>query len=382
VSLFQTRAVFASFALLIACDGGGDPDGGPGQPDGGPIADAGTDAGPQVDAGPAPTFIARLANNVPGHAAVEVCMWTAVGGTIVPANAPGVLLTAGDVVVPFRGVSSYIEGNPFFIAYDVVDFRVALYPAEGFGGTCPNDPEAGGAPDAVLIDTILGADLEADGRYTILATGFDEGTLGAADGELPSRCGPTLDQPCDEAAAARLVLASDDLSDPAEGMARLRVSAQVPNVAPAGFNVCYDADLVPSASERGVCSEPAPATDPTLLFANVTYGSVTDYAEIDPIQPTSALAPGVGGGIYLVLETTGTTGCPPFSALPAPLQRCYPMIAAFPPPPPPSENIRPNIAAGDVSTIFIAGAAGLSGAGAPDASSMRRWQDNIVAAAP
>lgn len=375
------NAAVGCFALaLAACDGGDSSDGGvdAAEP---PIPDGGTDAGAQVDAGPAPTFIARLGNNVPGHAAVEVCMWTSVGGRIVPAGAPGVLLTGGDVVVPFRGVSPYIAGNPFFIAYDVVDFRVALYPAEGFSGTCPNDPEAAGAPDAVVIGTILGADLEADGRYTILATGFDEGTLGAAEGELPSRCGATLDQPCDEATAARLVLVADDLSDPPADMARLRVSAQVPNV-PAGFNVCYDADLVPSATERGVCSEPVPTTDPALLFANVTYGTVTEYTDVDPIQPTGALSPGVGGGIYLVLETTGSTGCPPFSALPAPLQRCYPMIAAFPPPPPPSENIRPNLAAGDVSTIFIAGAAGLSGAEAAYGSSMLLWQDNFAPAAP
>src|SRR5690606_24003006 len=145
---------------------------------------------------------------------------------------------------------------------------------------------------------------------------------------------------------------------------------------PAGFNVCYDPDLVPSPTERGVCSEPASESDPTLLFANVTYGTVTHYTEVDPLQPTGALSPGVGGGIYLVLETTGSTGCPPFDALPAPLQRCYPMIAAFPPPPPPSDNIRPNLAAGDVSTIFIAGAAGLSGAEAAYASSMILWQDN------
>lgn len=379
----RTIAIHASLALLVAaCDGEGlrdaGVDAGPGED--AATADAGADAGQQADAGPAPTFVARLVNNIPGHAAVDVCMWTSVGGTIVPADTPGVLLTAGDVVVPFRGVSSYIEDNPFFIAYDVVDFRVALYPAEGFSGTCPDDPSAAGAPDAALIGTILGADLEADGRYTILAAGFDEGTLGAAEGELPSRCGVTLDQPCDETTAARLFLVRDDLGAPGDGRAKLRISSQVPNVAPAGFNVCYDADLVPSTTERGVCSEPDPTTDPVVLAANVTYGSVTEYAEVDPIQPTSALALGVGGGIYLVLETTGSTGCPPFSELSAPAQRCYPILAAFPPPPPPSENIRPHVAAGDVSTLFIAGAAGLSGAEAPYAASMLLWQDNFAAA--
>jgi len=365
------------FALTVAaCDGEGGEDAGiDASTSTGPDAallDSGVDAD-RPDAGPAPTFVARLANNIPGHAAVDVCMWMSVEGAIVP---PGVLLTAGDVVVPFRGVSSYIEGNPFFIAYDVVDFRVALYPAEGFSGTCPADPSAADAPDAAVVGTILGADLEADGRYTILATGFDEGTLGAAEGELPSVCGATLDQPCDETTAARLLLVRDDLSEPAEGKARLRVSSQVPN-APAGFNVCYDPDLVPSPSEPGVCSEPAPAEDPTLLFGNVAFGTVTDYAELDPIQPTGELSPGVGGGIYLVLEGGGA-GCPPFSALPEPLQRCYPILAAFPSPPP-SDNIRSNLAAGDVSTIFISGAAGASGADATYTSSMLLWQDDLAA---
>lgn len=371
----STATVAITLMLALAgCDADGDADAGPTEPDAAhPQPDAGADAGPELDAGPPETFVARFVNNIPGHTAVDVCMWTTVEDAIVPADTPGLLLTPGDVVVPFRGVSSYIEDSPFFLAYDVVDFLVALYSAGDFEGTCPSDPIADDAPSAVHIGTILGAELVPDARFTIIAAGLVEGTLGAADGQLPSRCGPTLDAPCDEADAARLFLVRDDPSEPGPGEARLRVSNQITN-APAGFNVCYDPDLVPSPSEPGVCAEPASSTEPTLLFANVIPRSVTDYHDLDPIAPSDDPAPGVGGGLYLVLDPTGSTGCPPFDALPPDAQRCYPILDAFPSPPP-SENIRPSLRAGDVSTLFLSGAAGASD---PYGASMLLWQDNFA----
>lgn len=367
---------FASLfvGLVAACDGDGSPD--DGGLDASPardatVHDAGGDAGPQPDAGPAPLFSARLANNLPGHAALEVCMWMSVEGTLVP---PGVLLTSGDLVVPFRGVSSYIEDNPFFIAYDVVDFRVALYSAEDFPNRCPDDPDAADTLAPVLMDTIRGAELEEDGRYTILATGLARGTFGAEADALPALCGPSFDQPCDQEAGvdARLLIVRDDPSGPPPDKARLRVSSQVPNV-PEGFDVCFDPDLVPNPSEQGRCDDANPEGEPTLLFSSVLYGTVTDYTVVDPLLPSDAPAPDVGGGIYLA---PGGSDCPPFDALPEPLQRCYPTLAAFPSPPP-SDNIRPHLSAGDVSTLFIAGAAGLEGADAPYAPSMVLWLDNL-----
>lgn len=359
-----------SMLALAGCDGEGEPDGGPPQQDAAPSGyDAGVDAGSVVDAGPPQTFVARLVDDIPGYAALEVCMWTTVEETIVPADSPGLLLTPGDVVVPFRGVSSYIEDNPFFLAYDVVDFLVALYSASDFEGVCPNDPRVEGAPAAVLIEAIRGTELVPDARFTIIAAGLAEGTLGAADGQLPSLCGPAFDAPCDETAAARLVMVRDEQTEPAPGEARLRVSNQVMN-APAGFHVCFDADLVPSESEPGVCAEPASSGEPTLLFGDVMPGAVTPYADLDPILPSDAPGPGVGGGLYLV---PGAGDCPPFDALPPEAQRCYPILDAFPSPPP-SENIRPKLRPGDVATLFIGGAAGAS---APYGASMLLWRDNL-----
>ncbi len=353
--------------------------------------DAGRDAGPDAgapDAGPPQTFTARLVNDVPGYAAVEVCMWLTVDGVIVPSDTPGILLTAGDLVVPFRGVSSYIRSD-FFVASPLVDFLVALYDAASFGGTCPNDPTAAGAPRAALLDRIVGADLAVGATYSIIARGFDAGTLGAEEGELPSLCDPLMGftQPCsEEATGARLLLVEDDLSEPAEGRARLRIANMVPNVQPLGFMVCYDPELVPSPdmamAARGACVEASTTVDPVALTpAPVVFGAVTDYVERDPLQPTlPGIPPGVGGGIYLAPVPPTATSCPPFGALP--VQRCLPILGVFPTPPG-SDNIQPNLEAGDVTTLFIQGALGVTEAADPREEDYRvklfLWQDDLAA---
>src|SRR5690606_20691168 len=97
----STVIIIAWMLAFAGCDGDGDADAGPTVPDAAnPPPDAGTDAGPDLDAGPPQTFVARLVNNIPGHPAVDVCMWTTVEGAIVPADSAGLLLTPGDVVVP------------------------------------------------------------------------------------------------------------------------------------------------------------------------------------------------------------------------------------------------------------------------------------------
>lgn len=386
-----SRSAALGAALLALClaacetvppgvDGGGEDAG----------RDAGRDGGPDAgapDAGPPQTFTARLVNDVPGYAAVEVCMWLTVDGVIVPSDTPGILLTAGDLVVPFRGVSSYIRSD-FFVASPLVDFLVALYDAAAFGGTCPNDPSAAGAPRAALVDRIVGAELTVGATYSIIATGFAEGTLDAEEGELPSRCDPLMGftRPCGEATGARLVLVDDDLSEPADGRARLRVANMVPNVQPLGFMVCYDPELVPSPdmamAARGACVEASTMVDPVALTpAPLLYGAVTEYVERDPIQPTlPGIPPGVGGGIYLAAVPPTTTSCPPFSALP--VQRCLPILGAFPTPPG-ADNIQPNLEAGDVTTLFIQGALGVTEAADPREEDYRvrffLWQDDLGA---
>ncbi len=380
----RTTALCAAL-LMAACDGGGDPDAGPA--DTGPLPDVGPrDAGMREDGGPPRRFTARIVNDVPGYAAVEVCMWITVDGEIVPGDSPGLLLTAGDLVVPFRGVSPYLASD-FFVASPAVEYLVALYDAASFGGACPIDPRVASAPAAALIGTVNGAELEPGGTYSIIAAGLASGTLGADEGELPSLCDPLMGftQPCGEAAAGQLFLARDDLSEPAEDMARLRIANLVPNLAPLGFMVCYDPELVPhpdaAMSARGACVEASTSVPPIALNATpVRFGDVTEYAERPPIQPTvPTIPPGVGGGIYLAPVPPTATDCPTFDMLP--VQRCLPILGAFPTPPP-AENVQPNLEAGDVTTLFIQGALGVTEDADPTVEDFRvklfLWQDDFA----
>ncbi len=324
-------------------------------------------------------FQVRLVNDVPGYDGLDVCIWgsTAATGTIASTK-EWVTMATGPL--PFRGVSPYQARE----IVDGLDYAVALY-APGDITTdagCPDDPSASGAPTPVLLDTITGSDLTMDTYYSAIATGFGSGTLGADAGSLPSICNPGSNwtAACGDTAGTQLVIVADDQTAPAASMARLRVSNMVPNIAPVGFNVCYDPDLIPDATMPGHCTEPASTTDPSALFSNVSYGTVTDYSEIAPIGPANATL-GIGGGIYLVPEATGSTGCPAFGDLPAAQQSCYPIMNMFPAAmAPPSDQIQPKLSEGDISTLFISGALGLSGTDAMSyGPAMFVWQDNYTA---
>ena len=176
---------------------------------------------------------------------------------------------------------------------------------------------------------------------------------------------------------------ADDQTEPAAGMARLRVSHQIPNTTPLPVYVCYDPGLVPTDAMGG-CTDttPPPAgTDEESLFGPVEYGTTTDYVERDPIEPTIP-SMGAGGGIYLVAQIPPRDGCVAFSALTAGEQRCLPILDAFPTPQP-SDNIQPSLEAGDITTLFLNGVLSRPDdppqpqAGFPPAFFL--WQDNYVA---
>ena len=368
---------------MLGCDGSGPDDGGvhPGF-DVGPPIDTGVDAA--IDAGPDPMFRVRVVHDVVGMegtdeapGAAHLCAWLMNGERLVPV--PPTFLTESTGPIPFRGVSPYV---PFFVV-DPLDYRIGVYEPAALAAGCPADPDAADAPRAVHLGRIAPGDVPDGSTSSVLTTGLARGSLGAAEGELPAICDPTpdpapFDAPCGDALEARLAVVRDDLRPPAAGMAKLRVSNQIPNIAPLGFNVCYEASLVPdTAGPPGRCVDADGSDAPAVLFSNVRYGEVTEYVERAPIVPTVP-ASGAGGAIFLVPETGGT-GCPPFSLLPASAQRCLPILAAFPTPPP-ADNIRPHLADGDVTTLMISGALGLSGDDAAAFGSLLfLWQDDFVA---
>jgi hypothetical protein len=388
----KTIAWFAVLAAFTGCDGDGGTDAGMDDPDTGMAeVDAGMDAGmvteddggmdAGMDAGPPATFTARLVNNIPDIAALDVCLWTEFGGAII---GDGIWLTDAPPAVPFRGVSSYL---PAFSPD--VDTLFALYDASTFSGECPADPEADDAEEAVVIGRAMAADVEADATYTVIASGFATGTLGAAEGALPSRCTPpTFDMPCTDASAARIIIVEDDLSAPGAGMVKIRVSNQVTNSSPLDFLVCYDPDLVPHSDvatrAQGGCQEPVPLSDPELI-ASVPFGQPTAYVEHTPIQPTIA-AMGIGGGFYLAALPAGMA-CPAFASLPAAQQRCFPIVADAGRPASLPAEIQTNLTDGDILTFFIQGAIGVTeDTGTPPAEDYRvrffPWMDNYVAPSP
>lgn len=399
---------------LWACDGGGGTDAGPGdsgpRPDGGPgpvdsgPEDAGTDAGP--DGGPPPiqNFQVRLVNNVPGvpgletgTSGLEVCLYGSFAGSILRSE----WLTQSIGAVPFRGVSPYRELE----LVEGLDFVVAMYrpgdlrePPEGIAMGCPADPfndpmripcdsdidctEAGtcGASNlcegslpnrAVVLETIEYTELRNGGRYSGIATGYGRGTFGAPAGAFPTTpCGGA------ECPNATVLVIEDDLTPPAEGRAHLRVSHQIANL-PVSVNLCYDSTIAPTTT-RGVCMAPMAGSTPVALIEGVSYTEVTPYVPIDPIQPNIVMVgdmPVPLGALYLaVAGGEGADPCPPYD--PA-TQGCYPILPAFPVSPG-ADNIRPNVNAGDISTVFISGSFGDTQF--PPAFFV--WQDNYVAPAP
>jgi hypothetical protein len=405
-------ACIAAFsAALYACDGGDeDTDAGvdagmtddedAGMDAGGGEQDAGFDAGP-FDAGQDLGFTARLVNNIPGIAAVDICLYGSFEGAIIPSlgtiEEPGLPVTAlpGRMPVPFRGVSDYFPG--LLEAVPDVDYVVAMYDTATFRTTCgtpctcPTDPVGSGA---AFLETVTADQIAPGGTYTVIATGFVPGTFEAAPTDLPARCdynpldGPMYDQACDGAmSGARVLVVPDDLAEPAlASNIKLRVSNQVPNSPPIEVHVCYDSDLVPdaAATEPGFCAEAANLAAPeTLSTDSVAFGEVSDYAERGPIEPTTGTtASGAGGGIYLSLGVP----CPAWADIPPERQRCYPILgdtqrtasAMFPVP-----QLRTYLSSGDIATIFISGVIGEAAPADPtmDIGSLKFlvWQDNYVA---
>lgn len=367
---------------LSACGGGSGTDAGLDSGlftpfDAGPPAfpDASTDSGlPEL-------FTIRLAHQIPGMTGTEasigsahVCAWLYNGDARVPV--PPQFLTQATGPIPFRGVSPYLP----FRTIDPLDYLIAAYEPADLSAGCPSAPDAAGAPTPVVTGRVAAADAPTGSVVTALLTGLAPGTLGAPAGELPMICDPTpdptpFDAACSAALAGRMIVVRDDLTPPASGRARVRVSNQLANIAPLGFNVCYEASLAPDTSmPPGACVDTDPNDVPEMLFANVTYGTVTEYIERAPITPTVPTM-GFGGALYLVPET-GASGCPPFSLIPG--GRCLPVLAAFPEAPP-SPNIQPQLEEGEIATIFITGALGLSGDDAAAFGSLFfMWQDNLT----
>ncbi|MCA9605016.1 MAG: hypothetical protein KC619_05455 [Myxococcales bacterium] len=365
--------------------GGGGTDAGP--EDGGGMTDAGTDGG-GTDAGPPMNFEIRLVNNVPGLTGTtaipggfHVCTYIQNNTTL--GIVPGTVYFATQTVgpVPFRGVSPYLG----FTAVAPFNYLVALYDPPNLGdpAACPDDPNADGAPEAVLVATVEPAAVPVDSNVTAVATGFVPDTLGATGGALPSICiNPgtgAFDALCTE--TTRLLTVIDDEAPPASGMTRVRVSNQIANTPGAtGFTVCYDPTLVPNTPPATGCVDTNPADSATALVTAQAFGTMSDYADRDAILPTNMPVAGVGGGIYLRVEDG--MGCTPaFTAGDA----CYPMLAMLPAMDPPlPDNIRPDLAADTINTIFISGAIVPNPVAPPAwaaafAPSFFIWQDDYVA---
>ena len=362
----QTSRSPSVYLIVAVCalgscdpDGGGDAGADSGRADTAPFDSARPDTA-VVDSGPPPGFAVRLSHDIPGMVGAppaaggetvvggaHVCTWLENGGVLLPV--PPQWLTRSIGPLPFRGVSPYVP----FPTIAPVDYLLGVYDAADLAGGCPVDPRAGEAPPAAVLDTISPDAVPTGTRSTIILNGWLAGTFGAAETERPSLCGPTLSGPCGQAAARTIV--NDDPRMPPPSMARVRASNQIANVDPAPFNVCYDATLVPMAATPTVCMDVNPGDLAEALFAAVGFGVTTDYVERAPLVPTIP-AMGVGGALYLVVET-GATGCPPYEA--GVHGGCLPIAAAFPEPPP-AENIQPMLAEGHVSTLFINGSLGLS----------------------
>ena len=294
-----------------------------------------------------------------------MCTWLENGGVLLPV--PPQWLTRSLGPLPFRGVSPYVA----FPSIAPVDYLLGVYDASALPTGCPVDPRASGAPTPALLDTIAPADVPTDTVSTIVLTGWLPGTFGAEPTDLPSRCGATLSSRVANRASRRIV--RDDLTPAPATMARLRASNQIAGVDPAPFNVCYDATLVPMPTAPTTCTDVDPTDAPTALFRALAYGETTDYADRAPITPTIPTM-GVGGALYLVVETGGV-GCPAYN--PAAHGGCLPIVQAFPEPPP-AENIQPALFEGDVATLFISGVLGLD---SPDREAfgpaMFFWRDNL-----
>ncbi len=394
----KNRYLVLAVALALGAWGCDNNDGEDAGTDAGPTgADAGTDAGPMVemdggadagvdsgmDAGTMPTFEVRLVNNLPGIVdgtgepmGLHVCNFLSFMGSPIP---PGMLETQTLGPLPFPGVSPRIT-RP------VSEYFIAFYAADALGSpaSCPSDPMAATAPPAVLT-AVVPQDMLPDGaQISLIVSGLAPDTFGATGGSLPAICNPsgapTFMELC--AQGAQLLVVPDDGTRPAAGMTRFRVSNQVVNsTPPSGFTVCYDPGLIPNPSGDGSCIDTTPGmSDETALAPNVTYGTVTDYADRSAITATGVPSADVGGGLYLELETG--SGCPDFAS--AASTACYPILtgaAAAAAGAGRPGNLRFELSADALNTIFIFGAIGLGprDPGADFGPSFFIWQDDFGA---
>jgi len=372
-------------------------DAGPGTDAGGGPMDAGgdTDAGDDEDAGGtdagAPmTFQVRVVNNLPGLTGTAMrpggfhaCLYFANADTGAIIGDPNFATeTAGPI--PFRGVSPYLA-LPAITA--PLNYLAAMYEPANLGdpAACPADPNDASAPEAALIATITPDQVPADSVNTAIASGLLPDTFGATGGALPSVCNspaaaPSFDQLCTQ--GSQFIIVADDQTDPASGMIRIRVSNQTVNTTPpSGWTVCYDPSIVPNTPPAEGCVDSDPTDTPVVLAMAAPYGTVTDYMEMAPIQPTVP-TPGVGGGIYL--RIADTMGCPATGFTAG--DSCYPILADWPAGmAPPATEIIPNVADGDVVTIFISGLIqppSGSPTVAPYDVSFFVWKDNAAASSP
>lgn len=362
-------------------------DAGPGEPDAGGEEDAGSDddAGPDDAGAPPSSFQIRVVNNLPGLTGTtmapggfHICLYVANNTTGAIVGTPNfVTQTVGPV--PFRGVSPY-QALP---SVDPFNYLVALYEPANLGdpAACPADPNDGAAPTAALVATVEPGDVPVDSVNTAIASGLLPDTFGATGGDLPPICNSpppamaTFAEACTQ--GSQLVIAADDQTEPAADMIHIRVSNQTVNsTPPSGWTLCYDPSLVPNPPPAEGCTDMDPTDTPTAIAAATPYGTVTDYAEMAPIQPTIPAAD-AGGGFYLRIEDG--MGCTPAFTAGSP---CYPVLTAFPMTPP-ADNILPNIEAGDIVTVFISG---LLPPGAPYednfGTSFFLWKDNLDSSAP
>jgi len=391
------------------CDEEDDNDAGTGGTDAGPAMDAGDDdmdAGEDdddaggddagSDAGPPASFQIRVVNNLPGLTGTtmapggfHICLYVADNTSGAIAGDPNfVTQTLGPI--PFRGVSPYLA-LPSVAPFNYI---AAMYEPANLGdpAECPADPNDAAAPEAALIATVEADEVPVDSVNTAIASGLLPDTFDATGGNLPSICNEappamaTFTAACTQ--EAQMVIVTDDQTEPAADMIRIRVSNQTVNsTPPSGWTVCYDPSIVPNTPPAEGCIDTNPADTPVVLAGDgtppgVAYGTVTDYQEIAPIQPTVP-AMGAGGGIYL--RVADGMGCPAAGFTAG--DSCYPILADWPTGmAPPSDNIVPNASSGDIITLFISGLIQPPTPSSPmvepyDASFFL-WQDNFDSSSP
>jgi len=233
--------------------------------------------------------------------------------------------------IPFRAVTPYQETLPMSV--------VRVYDEAAVDGVSPaincpeTDLDSDCTDDAVpcLFDFDFDpTSLTGGESYSLVVSGFQDNTNTCLGGTVP----------CPTGAISGTLHQDEDVDDVVAGSARVRFIHGIHNLPPA--DLCYDLD--------GLAMN---AAAPTVIHANVTTGSVSDYATVPAVTT---------GMVFLTLKnpldaSTLTGNCalsttPAASGLPSNVVPVFfsPANAMAMPP-----DVTPSINAGTIITVFATG---------------------------